>query len=301
MQDRKSYDVVILGTGPAGLQAAIHAARRKASVLVLGKVGKSSIFHAHVENFCCIFNLTGEEMLEAGQRQAVEFGARFLEEDIVEVVPEGTLFRVTAESGTEFEAKSLVIATGTTRNRLGVPGEKELLGRGVGYCVDCDANFYRDEAVAVVGEASAAASGALTLLDYASEVHLICRRLDVSAALEKRLRESAVQVHEGVRVTGIDGDTAVEGVTLEDGTVIPVSGVFIELGAKGLLQIATAFGVLLDDEMKYIRTDKQMKTNVPGVFAAGDICGPPWQMAKAVGEGCVAGIGAAEYARKLKY
>jgi thioredoxin reductase (NADPH) len=300
MQGKKNYDVVILGTGPAGLQAAIHGSRKKVSVLVLGKPGRSSIFRAQVENFCCIFNLKGEDMLASGRRQAEEFGATFLEEDVLELAPEGTVFRGTTESGGVFEAKSLIIATGTTRNKLGVSGEKELLGRGVGYCVDCDANFYRGEPVAVVGDASAAVSGALTLLDYASEVHLVCRKPDVSAALEERLRASAVQLHEGVWVTEIIGTNGVDGIHLDDGTKIAVNGVFIELGAKGLMELATALGVQLDDEMKYIRTDKQMKTNVPGVFAAGDICGPPWQMAKAVGEGCVAGIAAADYAKKSR-
>ena len=301
MHDYTEYDVLILGSGPAGLQAAIHAARKKVSVLVLGKAERSSIFHAQVENFCCIFNLQGEEMLEAGRQQASGFGADFLDEDVLEISGGGERFTVTTESGSRFEGKSLVIATGTTRNRLGVPGEKELLGRGVGYCVDCDANFYRGETVAVVGDASAAVSGALTLLEYASEVHLVCAKPDVSEALEKRLRESPVHLHEGVRVTGIEGAAGVERISLDDGTKIAVSGVFIELGAKGLMEIATALGVRLDDEMKYIATDKQMRTSVPGVFAAGDICGPPWQMAKAVGEGCVAGINAADFAKKLEH
>ena len=94
------------------------------------------------------------------------------------------------------------------------------------------------------------------------------------------------------------GKDSVEAIGLKDGSTISVTGVFIELGAKGIMELATHLGVQLDDEMKYIQTNKKMETNVAGVFAAGDICGPPWQMAKAVGEGCVAGIGAASYAKK---
>ena len=299
MTAKANYDVIILGTGPAGLQAAIHAARKKASVLVLGKETKSSLFHAHVENFCCLFNVSGEDMLDVGRQQVANFGAQMLEEDVLKVGFEGSLFKVDTESGQELDCKTLIIATGTARNKLGVAGEKEYLGRGVSYCVECDANFYKGEEVAVVGGASAAVSGALTLLGYARTVHLVCGELEVTDALKDQLQKSAVIVHEKAKVKEIVGQTSVEAISLGDGTKLEVSGVFIELGAKGIMELATHLGVRLDDEMKYIDTNKKMETNIPGVFAAGDICGPPWQMAKAVGEGCVAGIGAATYAKKM--
>ena len=299
MPNKDNYDVVILGTGPAGLQAAIHAARKKVSVLVLGKETKSSLFHAHVENFCCLFNVTGEDMLSVGRQQAANFGAEMLEEDVLNVGPDGGFFSVVTESGFQIQSKSLIIATGTTRNKLGVSGEKELLGRGVSYCVECDANFYKGEDIAVVGSASAAVSGALTMLDYARSVHLICDKPEVTEALEEQLRNSPVIVHDNAKVKNIIGQDSVEAISLQDGSTLSVNGVFIELGAKGIMELATHLGVQLDDEMKYIRTNKKMETNVGGVYAAGDICGPPWQMAKAVGEGCVAGIGAAGYAKKI--
>jgi len=299
MLETTNYDVVILGSGPAGLQAAIHAARKKVSVLLLGKETKSSLFHAHVENFCCLFNVKGEDMLHVGRQQAVNFGSDVLEEDVLRVSPAGPVFKIITESGQELQTSSLIIATGTTRNKLGVAGEKELLGRGVSYCVECDANFYQGEDVAVVGSASAAVSGALTLLDYAATVHLVSEKLEVTDALGKQLQDSEVNIHEGRQVKEIAGQNAVEAIVLKDGSKIPVNGVFIELGAKGIMELATHLGVQLDDQMKYIQTNKMMETNVAGIFAAGDICGPPWQMAKAVGEGCVAGIGAASYARKL--
>jgi len=300
MLEKRDYDVVILGSGPAGLQAAIHAARKKVSVLLLGKETKSSLFHAHVENFCCLFNVKGEDMLQVGRQQAVNFGSQVLEEDVLRVSPAGPAFQIITESGQELQTRSLIIATGTTRNKLGVPGEKELLGRGVSYCVECDANFYKGEDVAVVGSASAAVSGALTMLDYAAAVHLISDKLEVTAALEEQLNDSAVIFHEDRQVKEIVGRDSVESIVLKDDSTIAVNGVFIELGAKGVMELATHLGVQLDDQMKYIQTNKKMETNVAGVFAAGDICGPPWQMAKAVGEGCVAGIGAAGYARKAK-
>jgi thioredoxin reductase (NADPH) len=300
MPEMKDYDVIILGTGPAGLQAAIHAARKKVSVLVLGKETKSSLFHAHVENFCCIFNITGEEMLNVGRQQAANFGADLLDEDVLNILPDGQQFKIISESGTELTCSALIVATGTARNKLGAPGEKEFLGRGVSYCVECDANFFKDEDVAVVGGASAAVGGALTLLDYAKTVNLIYDKLDVTDTLAAELNKSDVVIHENAKVKKISGDTAVKEIILEDGSRIPVAGAFIELGARGVMELAGHIGIQFDDEMKYIETNKKMETNVPGVYAAGDICGPPWQMAKAVGEGCVAGIAAATYAKKSK-
>lgn len=300
MLEKTSYDVVIIGTGPAGLQAAIHAARKKVSVVVMGKESKSSLFHAHVENFCCLFNVSGEEMLNVGRQQASNFGAVLLDEDVLKISHDGPVFTIRTESNLALQSKTLIISTGTARNRLGVAGEKEFLGRGVSYCVECDANFYKDENVAVAGGASAAVSGALTMLNYAKTVHLICSALEVTEALKQELQNSDVIIHEGVEIKEIIGKSNVEQVLLADGTTIAVTGVFIELGAKGVMELATHLGIQLDDEMKYIQTNKQMETNIPGIFAAGDICGPPWQMAKAVGEGCVAGIGAATYAKKLR-
>lgn len=300
MQDTVKNDIVILGTGPAGLQAAIHAARRKVSVLLLGKQTKSSLYHAHVENFCCIFNIAGEDMLRVGLDQALRFGSEIWEEDVLKVSQIGDLFEIKTESGRMIRCKSLIIATGAQRNKLGVPGEKELLGRGVSYCVECDANFFRGQDVAVVGGESAAVGGALTLLHDSKSVHLIFEKLDVVDVLQEEIQNSAAIFHEGTKVKEITGENEVEGLVLEDGSKIPVSGVFIELGAKGVMELATNLGVLLNDDAKYIRTNKKQETNVPGVYAAGDICGPPWQMAKAVGEGCVAGLEAAGYAKKLK-
>ena len=178
--------------------------------------------------------------------------------------------------------------------------KKEYLGKGVSSCVECDANFFRNEDVAVIGNESAAAGGALTLLDYAGSVHLVAEELDVVDALREEIEKSDVILHQSSSIKEISGGDAVDSLVMTDGTRIPVSGVFIELGAKGLLELALNLGVQLDEDARFIQTNKQQETNIAGVYAAGDICGPPWQMAKAVGEGCVAGLAAASYARKLK-
>lgn len=300
MNQKPIFDVVILGCGPAGIQAAIHASRKKTSVLMLGRLNKSSLFWAHVENFMGMFKTSGEEMLTTGLAQAKSFGTEVLEEDALRITPVGRLFDIETESGMVLGARTLIIATGTTRNKLGVPGEKELLGRGVSYCVDCDGGFFRGEDVAVVGGQSAAAGGALTLLSLARSVHLVADTLEVSPALKDKLAQSGASLHVGAKVKAIQGLKQVTGLELDDGTILPVAGVFIELGAKGVLELAASLGLSLDESMKYIQTDKRQATNVPGVFAAGDICGAPLQMAKAVGEGCVAGSNAANYAKNMK-
>jgi thioredoxin reductase (NADPH) len=293
------YDVVILGSGPAGLQAGIHAARKKARTLMLGRIDNSSLYWAHIENYCCQLKITGEEILKTGREQLKNFGAQMRDEDVLSIDPDGDAFSLKLESGDVVTTKTVILATGSSRNKLKVPGEKELLGKGVSYCVDCDAGFYRDAVVAVAGCRSAAAGGAVALTNFAREVHLYCEELDVADGLRAQLDEKGVHVHEGVQIKEIQGEAAVTSVLLDDGTTQAVDGVFIELGAKGVLELTAMLGVQLDETMKYIATDKKQKTNVPGIYAAGDICGPPLQMAKAVGEGCVAGIEAATYAKKL--
>jgi len=294
-------DVLVIGAGPAGLQAAMHAARKKASVLVLGRAERSSIHPAHVENYLCVAGVTdGSDLLEIAFEQVEKLGVKILAEDVLHIEQTEGLFDVKTESR-ELNARTIIIATGTSRKKLKVKGEKELAGRGVSYCVDCDANFFRNAKVAVVGDGSAAVDGALTLTGYASEVHLISRTIDVSEELAAKLDASPVQVSKGTWVKEIDGENAVAGVILEDDRTLEVEGIFIELGAKGAMELAVNLGVQLDSEtFTHIDTDKKQKTNIAGIYAAGDIAGHPYQMAKAVGEGCVAGWEAANYARKQK-
>ncbi len=299
--DKDTFEIIVLGTGPAGLQAAIHAARTKVSVLVMGREHKSSLYKAHVENYCCLTGVSGESLLREGIRQATESGAAFLHEDVLKIDRDGDWFHINTEGGKTLKTSALILAMGVARHKLRVPGEKELLGKGVSYCVDCDANFYKGEKVAVVGNESAAVAGALTLLFYADEVHLVSHKLQVSESLDYQVRESDVHVHEGRKVEKIDGSNQVQSLWLDSGEQLDVAGVFIELGAKGAIELASILGVVLDSEnMQYIVTDKQQQTNIPGIYAAGDICGPPWQMAKAVGEGCVAGLTAAKYVKRLR-
>ena len=296
------YDVVIIGAGPAGMQAAINAVRKKATVLVLGRPERSSLYRAHVENYLCVDGVReGAELLAMGIDQVKRFGAEYSREDVLHVEHASDTFAIRVESGRAIKTRSLIFATGTSRKKLKVKGEKELSGKGVSYCVDCDANFYRNAKVVVVGNESAAVDGALTLLGYASEVHLVTKELMVSEELLGKLLQSGVKVHQDTWVSEIVGENSVEAVLLENGSRLEVEGIFIELGAKGALELATAIGVQLDsDTFTHIDCDRLQQTNITGVYAAGDITGHPYQMAKAVGEGCVAGWEAANYALKQK-
>jgi thioredoxin reductase (NADPH) len=302
MSEQLEVDVLIIGAGPAGLQAAIHAVRKKATVLVVGRIEKSSLYRAHVENYLFVDGVTeGSDLLDIGIAQISRFGAQILSEDVLHIEKHEERFQVKMESGRIVQALCVVFATGTSRKKLKVKGEKERAGKGVSYCVDCDANFYRNVPVAIVGNESAAADGALTMLEYASEVYLIAKTLSVSDELHQRLEESRVKLMTGTWVNEIRGEAAVTGLLLDDDTAIAVEGVFIELGAKGALELATTIDVQLDSEtFTHINTNKKQRTNIPGIYAAGDIAGHPYQIAKAVGEGCVAGMAAANHAMKLK-
>jgi len=299
----RECDVVIFGSGPAGLQAAVHAARAGAGVSVLGRLQSSALYKAHVENYCCMIEtVSGDEILSQGRDQAKKFGALFSDEDVLYVERTVTgQFRVELESGNSLLTWTIVLAMGISRNRLNVPGEKELLGKGVSYCVDCDANFFRNQVVTVVGNGSAAASGALKMLLIAGKTHLVCETLEISDHLRYQIESSSVEIHTGRHVSRILGDSEVQAVLLDNGEKIETGGVFIELGAKGAIELVSTLGVALDsDSMRFVATTRKQETNVPGLYAAGDICGPPWQIAKAVGEGCVAGLEAAAYARRAR-
>ena len=296
-----TYDVVIIGAGPAGIQAAIHAARRKIRVLMLGRIENSALYGAHIENYAFVPGVTsGAELLQTGLEQARSFGTEIASEDVLKIVRADDLFQLELESGRNVVASALIFSMGVAKKKLNVPGEKELLGRGVSYCVDCDANFFRNAVVTITGDRSAAVDGALTMLDYAAKVYLVSERLDVSPELALRLKTSKVECIPSA-VRQVNGERAVTSVVLADGRTLETEGLFIELGSKGALELATQIGVQLDTEsFKYIATNRKQETNIPGIYAAGDIVGPPYQMAKSVGEGCVAGMEAASYARRRK-
>lgn len=290
-------DVAVIGAGPAGIQAAMQASRKKASVIVLGKPEASALHGAEIFNYLGTGTMPGEDILAEGIRQAEAVGAVLIRENVISASG-GSVFTLGLEGGETVTAKAVVLATGISRLKLGVPGEKELFGKGVSYCAVCDCNFYKGRPVAVVGNDSEAAVSAELMTKYASETHWICWDPKASGHLVEKARAAGAVIHAS-RPVAIGGDGKVSSLQLEDGTVLPVEGVFIELGAKSSADLAMDLGAMpeIDDTLK---VSQDCATDVPGLYACGDITGRPWQVAKAVGQGCVAGMSAADYARGIE-
>jgi len=291
-------DVLVIGSGPAGLQAAIHAARAKVGVVVLGKIESSAAYSVKMENYFGLpKTVDGTELLMNGIRQARSFGAEIVQGNIVSASASGGRFEAVLESGDTVTAKAVVIASGVSRVKLGVPGEKELFGKGVSYCASCDCNFYKGKRVAIVGNQSEAAVSAELMTRYASKVYWVAPQMDVDPSLSEKALSAGAE-HVASAVGSIQGEGKVEHLLLEDGTSLDVDGVFIELGGRSSADMAMDLGLMpeLDDT---IAVNRDCSTSVPGIFACGDITGRPWQLAKAVGEGAVAGLSAAAYAKKV--
>lgn len=290
-------DVLILGSGPSGLQAAIHAARKKVSVTVVGKTTGSAISGTEIENYFGVSGaMDGDELLKHGQEQAEAFGCVLVRQNVVSCITEATGFTAVLESGDKIHAKAVVIATGVFRRKLGVPGEKQFLGKGVSYCANCDCNFYKGVPVMIVGNESEAAISAEMMTRYASKVYWATNQTDVNESLMERVRAAGVTIVNEFP-SEIIGKEKVVGVTMKNGSLYEVTGVFIELGGRSSADLAMDLGLMPDLE-DTIKIGHGGVTEVPGVFACGDVTGRPWQLAKAVGEGAVAGMSAADYARE---
>lgn len=288
-------DVLVIGSGPAGIQAAIHASRRKVSVVVAGRPSASAAAGTEMDNYFGTGLVSGDRLIEEGIRQAESTGAVFSGQNVISSSRDGEAFRFVLEDGTEVVSKAVVIATGISRKKLGIPGEKELFGKGVSYCAVCDCNFYKGRRAVIVGNESEAATSAEMMTGYASETSWVAWDVQASPVLVEKAEAAGVRLY-GSKPHAIIGETKVEALELEDGTTIPTDGVFIELGARSAADIAMDLDVMpeMDDTIK-VGTD--CATEVPGVYACGDVTGKPWQVAKAVGQGCVAGTNAAAFVK----
>ena len=288
-------DVLVIGSGPAGIQAAIHASRRKVSVVVAGRPSASAAAGTEMDNYFGTGLVSGDRLIEEGIRQAESTGAVFSGQNVISSSRDGEAFRFVLEDGTEVVSKAVVIATGISRKKLGISGEKELFGKGVSYCAVCDCNFYKGRRAVIVGNESEAATSAEMMTGYASETSWVAWDVQASPVLVEKAEAAGVRLY-GSKPRAIVGETKVEALELEDGTTIPTDGVFIELGARSAADIAMDLDVMpeMDDTIK-VGTD--CATEVPGVYACGDVTGKPWQVAKAVGQGCVAGTNAAAFVK----
>lgn len=288
-------DVLVIGSGPAGIQAAIHASRRKVSVVVAGRPSASAAAGTEMDNYFGTGLVSGDRLIEEGIRQAESTGAVFSGQNVISSSRDGEAFRFVLEDGTEVVSKAVVIATGISRKKLRIPGEKELFGKGVSYCAVCDCNFYKGRRAVIVGNESEAATSAEMMTGYASETSWVAWDVQASPVLVEKAEAAGVRLY-GSKPRAIVGEAKVEALELEDGTTIPTDGVFIELGARSAADIAMDLDVMpeMDDTIK-VGTD--CATEVPGVYACGDVTGKPWQVAKAVGQGCVAGTNAAAFVK----
>ena len=279
-----TYDLVVLGSGPAGLSAAVTARGRNKSVLVIGNRWQDSPLARaeRIDNYLGMPGLTGVEMLEAFQRHAQEMGVEMVTGKVLSIM-EWEGFHLTVGSQI-YQGSALILAPGVVRQAK-FPGEETYLGRGVSYCATCDGMLYRNKPVAVVGRSKDAPHEAAYLKS------LGCQVVYVAPKRPEELEEDIPFIQAAkLAVKGEQTVTALEA----DGADIPVSGVFI-------LREAVAPGDLLPGltfQNGAIQVDRSMATSVPGVFAAGDVTGAPLQVSKAVGEGLIAALSACEYLDK---
>jgi len=304
-----NYDLIIIGGGPAGLTAGIYAGRARLKALLLEKLihGGQMMTTDLVENYPGFpEGITGFELGDRMRQQAERFGLEIRSREVLEVKPGQPAHTVVLEDGS-LTAGALIIATGAHYRRLGVPGEDRLVGKGISFCATCDGAFFKDEEIAMVGGGDNALTETLFLARFAKKIHLIHRRDQLRGAkyLQERVFNlDQVQIHwdsQVVEFTGQDNLEALKLTNVKTGelTRLPVTGAFIAIGMQpnsGWLK-----DLLPTDEWGFLLTDEVMATDIPGIFAAGDIRAKFWrQISTAVGDGAVAAIAAENYLEELK-
>jgi thioredoxin reductase (NADPH) len=298
------YDCLIIGAGPAGLSAAIYAGRARLSTIVFEKkqVGGQAALTWGLENYPgSVEDPTGPKITARMREQAEYFGAAIKHEEVKSVDLSGKVKKVVTNKGT-YEGKTVILAPGASHIRLGIPGEEKFTGKGVSYCATCDADFFTDLDVVVIGGGDSGLQEGLYLTKYCNSVTIVemLPELRASKILQERAANNAkVKILTHTAVESIEGEDLVEKVVLKDTqtderTELQVQGVFVFAGMKPDTEL---FKGLVDmDEKGYIKTDEYMRTNVPGVFAAGD-CRVKWlrQVVTAAADGAQAAVAAEKY------
>jgi thioredoxin reductase (NADPH) len=297
-------DVVIIGSGPAGYTAAVYAARaRLAPVLLEGSVtaGGALMNTTEVENYPGYADgILGPDLMDQMRRQAERFGAELVTDDAVEVALEEPVKTVVDGSGRRYQARAVILAMGSGYRELGLPEEKRLSGHGVSWCATCDGFFFREQEIAVVGGGDSAMEEATFLTRFASRVHVIHRRDSLRASKvmqERALADPKITFQWNSTVTGIEGDEKVSGVRLADTLTgqertLAVTGLFIAIGHDPRSDLVRG-QVALDAEGYVLVEAPSTRTNLPGVFAAGDLVDHTYRQAiTAAGTGCAAALDA---------
>jgi thioredoxin reductase (NADPH) len=294
--ERVEKDLVIIGAGPAGLTAAIYAERSglKSVVLEKANIGGQVSITPLVENYPGFTRIAGRTLMDMMAQQAITYTDIREGEEVRDIRRMDDFFEVTTDRA-KYVVKAVLIATGAESKKLGIPGEIEFFGRGVSYCASCDGYFFKDgRKVIVVGGGNTAATEALYLKNIGVDVTLVHRRdaLRCEQILRQSIEDNRIPVTWNTIVKEIHGEKLVTGVVLENTTdksvrTLPISGVFIAIGYVPNNEIAIKLGADIDSE-GYVKVDAGYRTNVKGVYAAGDITGGFKQIVTAVGQGAVA-------------
>ncbi|MCQ8903443.1 MAG: FAD-dependent oxidoreductase [Methanothrix sp.] len=298
------YDVIVVGAGPAGLTAGMYCARGGMKTLILGNVYTSQQSMGGLyENYPGFPDgIQGIELSERMLSQAQKYGAEYRQEMVEKIVHLDDTFRIKTESW-EYVCRAMILATGASHRKIGVPGEEKYVTRGLSYCVYCDGALFRDRTTAVVGYGNGAARALLYLSNICSKVHLLCprERLVAEAVYLDRLKGlTNITQTFGVEVTGIVGDEFVSGIEFVVGGTprsLKVDGIFVEMGVTPNTKLARDLGLELT-EGGFVKVNRlTQETSMPGVFAAGDVTGGRMQVTTAVGAGASAAISAMQYLR----
>lgn len=284
-------DVIILGKGPAGISAAAYTARAGLKTMVIGRDGGSLAKAEKIENYYGFSEpISGNKLIEEGIGQAKRLGVDILSDEVLGISYNGN-FIVQAKNK-EYETKSIILATGSSRVAPRIKGLEKFEGKGISYCATCDAFFYQGKDVAVVGESNYALHEAKELLPLVRSVVILTDGKKISADFPAELK-----IYEQ-KIDAFEGDERLRSVVFDDGTKIDVNGVFIAMGFAGGTDLAKKIGAETDGP--HIVVDAEMTTSVPGIYAAGDCTGGMSQIAKAVYEGAKAGTSVVKFIRDLQ-
>lgn len=298
------YQLIIVGTGPAGLAASIYASRYRIKHVVVGKEMGGLAATAHViENWPGTKKTSGRDLMKSFRDHAKSLGGEILNDAVTEIKKDEKGYCVKTMGGKKIVGQALLLAMGTEHRQLKVPGEKEFLGKGVSYCAACDGFFFKNKTIAVVGGSDCAAISATFLADIGQKVYIIYRKnqLRCEPIWQERLNKNPkVVIINNVEIKEIKGKDKVESIVFDNGKELSVDGVFIEIGAEPNVAMLKSLGIKLDDK-NHIIIDAGGATNVKGVFAAGDITTGSnkfRQVITAAAEGVIAMVSAAEYIKK---
>ncbi|MCK9415256.1 MAG: FAD-dependent oxidoreductase [Candidatus Dojkabacteria bacterium] len=271
------YDIAIVGSGPAGYSAGIYASRYQLKTIIFGKMVGGTTSEAHkICNYPGFPEITGLDLSVKMYEHAKELGCEMKFESVTNAEKIDDYFKITTDIGTEYTAKTVLLTIGTERTKLSIPDEDKFLGKGLSYCATCDANFYRDKIVGVIGGSSAATMASMMLSDIAKKVYIIYRgnELRGDPAWKKQvLANEKIEVLYNTVIIGLEGGERLQSLKLNrdygGSNILPVDGVFIEIGSEPNKNLPEKIA-LKTDKKGYIVVDHEQKTSIEGIWAAGD-------------------------------